>query len=319
MLKQLAKSLYRSALDEAGIPATMAAVLQAHPALLKADFLEKKTASSNDIHRWDGLGASARGFDGQQGILLGWADALGSYQSIDLPVPALKSLVTSKRIDSFSCDIADIETLSGGKSSLTDFENLDDFARQRCADKIADVSKQGLMKNLQHDQIRILGPNPSDSLSRFAWDDRINLLNDGGAHHFAAARYIAKTTGISVPITARLHEYALSAVAANELTGQFDIFAIGDPSSDPRAGLAMQDAFKSLRATFFIGSMPWSPNTHTREASAVFLPKSDAKSQRVAKLFRKEGMMDLGALLEEKLEHQRSFKRSQQYATELSK
>lgn len=301
MLKQLAQSLYRNVMDEAGQPASLAQVIQNHPVLKHVEFSDAKTASSNDIPRWGDLGLSARGLDAKSGVLLGWADSLGSYHSIDLPVPALANLIFSKRIDAFSCDITDIETLAASKSNLSDYENLDEFAKQRCANFIGDLTKDSLLENLKHDQIRILGPAPTDSLSRFGWDGRINLLNSGGAHHFAAARYIAKATGVGVPITARLHEHSINPDALEDLSRQFDIFAIGDPGSDPQPHLALQDAFKSLRSTFFIGSMPWSPGSVNKEAKAVFLPKNDKKSQRVAQLFRKAEMLDVGEMLQEKL------------------
>ncbi|RMV27885.1 hypothetical protein ALP12_200128 [Pseudomonas savastanoi pv. phaseolicola] len=39
----------------------------------------------------------------------------------------------------------------------------------------------------------------------------------------------------------------------------------------------------------------------SKEAKAVFLPKNDKKSQRVAQLFRKAEMLDVGEMLQEKL------------------
>ena len=166
---------------------------------------------------------------------------------------------------------------------------------------LVDISKAGLLKLLEHDQIRCLGANATDTLSRHGWDGRLNLLNDGGAHHFAAARYIAKRTGIPVTISTTLHEHTFDPSALVELTSKFDIFAVGDQNDDPRPYLDMQDSFKKIRATFFIGALPWSPDDHSREAKAVFLPKNDLKSQRISDLFRKEGFIDIGLVLSDLL------------------
>jgi hypothetical protein len=301
MLKQIAQSLYRNVLDEVGVPASLTAVIQDHPSLRQVVFEEKKTAASRDIQQWEDLGLSSRGFDAQRGVLLGWTDTQGSYASIDLPVTALSRLVSTRTIEQFTCDITDIETLGAAKSNLSEYNNLDEFAEQRCANLLGDISKEGLLKMLEHDQIRSVGANATDTLSRYGWDGRLNLLNEGGAHHFAAARYIAKRTGIPVPICTTLHEHVFDPLAVAQLTQQFDIFAIGDPANDARSHLALQEAFKKVRATFFIGALPWSAGDYARDASAIFLLKNDRKSERIADLFRKEGFMDLGQVLESKL------------------
>lgn len=306
MLKQMAQSFYRSVLDEVGVPASLSSAIQDHPALRQVVFGEKKTASSRDIQQWENLGRSARGLDAPQGVLVGWTDTQGSYASIDLPVTALSRLVTTRTIEQFTCDITEIETLGAAKSNLSEYSNLDEFAEQRCANLLGDISKEGLLKMLEHDQIRSVGANATDTLSRYGWDGRLNLLNEGGAHHFAAARYIAKRMDIPVPICTTLHEYVFDPLAVAQLNQQFDIFAIGDPAHDARAHLALQDAFKKLRATFFTGSLPWSTDEYVRDASAIFLLKNDRKSERVAEVFRKEGFMDLGQVLESKLAVQQS-------------
>lgn len=306
MLKNIAQSLYRNVMDEVGVPASLTDVVKSHPSLRMTAFKEKQTASSRDIQRWEDFGMSSRGLDAERGVLLGWADAAGDYASFELPVPALRRLVTTQRVEQFACDITEIETLAAAKSNLSDFENLDEFAEKRCANLLVDISKVGLLKLLEHDQIRSLGANATDTLSRYGWDGRLNLLNEGGAHHFAAARYIAKRTGIPVSISTALHEHMLDPSALAELTSQFDIFAIGDPEHDPRPYSALQDAFRKFRATFFIGALPWSPENHEREAKALFLPKNDRKCQRISEVFRKEGFIDIGLVLQNQLALQMS-------------
>lgn len=293
MIKNLAGNLYRSILDDIGIPATLAGTIKTHPALREANFHKPKTANAQDIAQWENLGRSPRGLD-TKGTLVGWANSIEGYESTSLQVRSLNKLIYIKRIERFSCDIRDIETLGAAKSDLSAYPDLDSFALARCQEKITDVSPEALRRNLSHDQIRILGENPSDTLSRFSWDGRINLCNEGGAHHFAAARYLSKRMNIAVPITATLIEHQIDGSALDQLLRDFDIFAVGDSRNDTEPYLALQDGLKSLKATYYMGDLPWSQNSQDRHGHALFLPKSDRKSLRVAKILRSEGFTDLG-------------------------
>jgi len=118
--------------------------------------------------------------------------------------------MTWRRNRTFVGDIREIEALTNSKSELSEYPTLDDFALARCQMFIADCSLDALRENLRHHEIRILGEEPSDRLVRFGCDGKVCLVNAGGSHHFAAARYIAGQLDERVAVRAQLKEYGLN-------------------------------------------------------------------------------------------------------------
>jgi hypothetical protein len=51
-------------------------------------------------------------------------------------------------------------------------------------------------------------------------------LNDGGSHHFGAARYQARRLGIAVPLTGRLCRYGVNVPMISAIRQQWHLFAI---------------------------------------------------------------------------------------------
>src|SRR5690606_26581148 len=88
-----------------------------------------------------------------------------------------------------------------------------------------------LAANLAHDEIRIIHrEDPSDYFRTYTWDGRLFLINGGGSHHFAAAKYIAKRLHIEVPITGKLLVKSINNIEIQSLCNEFDMFVANDES-----------------------------------------------------------------------------------------
>ena len=157
---------------------------------------------------------------------------------------------------------------------------------------IDELSLAKLEKNLAHDEIRILHrPNGGlDFFVRYRWDKRLWLMNEGGSHHTAAAKYIATRIKHPVPMSGRLYEYSLNPDAINSLRRDFEIFVVGD---DACSGNAFFDAMRAVSATWLWHQMP----KVFERSRAIYLPRDNKRSMRVAQLLREAGFVDLGAML----------------------
>lgn len=68
---------------------------------------------------------------------------------------------------------------------------MDDMVVRNSPEMIDEISPAKLAKNLAWDEIRIISHVDHDYFATWAWDGRVFLMNSGGSHHFAAAKYIA--------------------------------------------------------------------------------------------------------------------------------
>ncbi|HCF2896160.1 TPA: hypothetical protein NID31_006287, partial [Pseudomonas aeruginosa] len=142
-------------------------------------------------------------------------------------------------------------------------------------------------------EIRILHrEDPSDHFACYRWDGRLFLMNSGGSHHFAAARYIASRLRHSVPLQGRLKVYGLNSASVGSLARDFEIFALRD---DPAGYMAFHDAMRAYGAAYLHRRLP-RPYDDCR---AVFLPRGDVRSLRVAAVLQELGFFDLGDHLQE--------------------
>lgn len=86
--------------------------------------------------------------------------------------------------------------------------------------------------------------------------------------------------------------YGLNSSSIASLVRSFEIFVI---PYEPASYLAFHDVMTACRATYLHRALP-RPYGDRR---AVFLPRSELRSSRVAELLRNEGFFDLGAHLQE--------------------
>lgn len=223
--------------------------------------------------------------------LMGWRNAGNHYTSFTAPCPALASLVRHTTVDAWSCDLQDVHGFAASKSKLEAFASMDEMVMTNSREMISDVSVDGLRKNLRHDEIGILRARPTDWLQVCQWDKRMYVVNDGGSHHLAAAKYIAARIGAAVPLRASLHYYSIDPDAVALLRGEYDIYLV---SEKPALLNAFSEAMQSYGATWLWHDLP----QPYQGARAVFLPRAEGSSMQVSQAFREAGFAELGQHLE---------------------
>jgi hypothetical protein len=224
--------------------------------------------------------------------LMGWRNKGNHYSSFTQSCPALGSLVRQTMIDAWKCDLQDVHGFAASKSDLAKFQSTDEMVLANSKEMITDVSAEGLRKNLAHDEIRLLREKPSDWLQVHQWDKRMFVVNDGGSHHLAAAKYIAARIDAPVTLRAPLHYYSIDPDAVALLRGDYDIYLVNDK---PELINAFSDAMQAGGVTWLWHDMP-QPYEQTR---AIFLPREEAMSMRVSQAFREAGFAELGQHLDE--------------------
>jgi len=228
---------------------------------------------------------------GGRGLVTGWQDGNGAYETFKTTIPAFMAFAKCHSINEWACDIQDIYGFSNSDSNLQQFDNLDALVQKNARDLITVISPESLAKNLAHPGICILNcEKTTDHFVRFAWDRRLFLNNTGGSHHLAAARFIARRIGQRVRLPGTLRTYAVSEEAVGRLQADYDMFAI---SNDPASREAFHDAMSSFKATYFVHRLP----TPVDDAIAVLLPRDETRSAMVASVMRDARMFDIGAHL----------------------
>ena len=186
--------------------------------------------------------------------------------------------------------------LSASKSPLEDFTDLDGFAEARCRGHLDDPSPDNIARNLAHGEVRIMQPGRGDYFLFHGWDGRICLINSGGSHHFATARYLAGVARQPVELKGMLKGYLLNPAAVNALTEVYELFAI---TRDPLLWDELFEAMRALQATWYAGDQP-RPHSKGR-------PRADRRSMTVASALRQTGVPDLGSYLQLQVHRQNDY------------
>ena len=274
-----------------------------HPAALERALLEhgdisldltpKQDVDATNVIRWHELGENAHPHRRARGWVMGWHRNGSIWESYDHHSSNLESIMVEDSEDHWGCDIRVVEALSASKSELKDYPTLDAFAEGSCKIFIQDETDEGLAKNLNWSEIRIIHrEKTSDHFRHYAWDGRVLLINSGGSHHFIAARYIAGKLGVPVPLTGRLSEFNLSHKAVQGLCEEFDMYPIKNCS---HLFGDMMDALRSFDAAFCLMKLP-RPFSDSR---VFMLPKDEPRSVQASKFLAKAGLLELGAHLQE--------------------
>ena len=139
------------------------------------------------------------------------------WQGRDICSQPRLSLVSCHETYDWECEIQDVYGFSASKSDLNKFTSLDQMAETSSPEMICELTERKLDANLAHREIRILhSSSTSDCLVRFTWNKRLFLMNAGGSHHFAAARYIAARLPKAVPLKVKLKTYSLQPEAVSQ-------------------------------------------------------------------------------------------------------
>lgn len=294
MRHPLAKRVIEGIREDCGQPVSLCRALAAHPQMRAALEAPAPCIHASSVPRWHELGVYSPlgGLRRQRGFLLGWHATGGGWQSFHLIRPEYAQIAHCEIEQSWCCDVTDIDGFSASKADLWAFPSTDAMAEALCQWLISEITPERLAKSLAHSEIRIINsPGTSDHFTRYLWDGRLWLMNDGGSHHTAAAKYLSARLGQRVPLEGTRYTYSLNALAIASLRRDFEMFVIGN--DDAESAEAFFEAMRAFRATWL-----WHPLPRPYEgARAVLLPRSEARSMRVAVELRGAGFADLGAHL----------------------
>lgn len=282
--------LYFGACEDLGRPMRLQRLIDENPNMRVQLTEPELVVDAHKVVQWQDWGGQPtdRWPRRKRGTMMGWRQSAGRYSSFEAHRPEFESFGRCEVSDQWSCDIQDVTGLSSSKSNLEKFTSLDSMVETNSREMIDEITEDKLHKNLAHGEIRILHrESTSDHFARYRWDGRTLLMNSGGSHHFAAARYIASRINRRVPLHGRLHTYSISPLALGALLRDFDMYAISD---DATISNGFHHAMKMFRATYLWRHLP-RPYEHAR---AILLPKNERRSMRVSRALREAGMFDIG-------------------------
>jgi hypothetical protein len=286
----LLKTLFANFREDFGHPARLARLLEEHPEIRVSLTVPPPSIAAETVVQWDDLADAHYRFGTlhKPGTLMGWKlDAFSKFSSFKLERPEYARLIHCEVTEGWECDIADVDGFSNSKSRLKDFATTDAMVEANSTEMIASITREKLAENLAHKEIRIIHSPGVDWFCRSLWDGRLFLMNSGGSHHFAAAKYIAARLSEPVALRGRLKTYSLNATAIAAIRRDYELFAISDDSTISNAFHA---AMEAVKATWL-----WHPLPRPfDDAKAILLPKAEARSMRVAALLKQAGVIDLG-------------------------
>lgn len=290
------RALLKTALDgfkeDIGHPVSLLRLIDAQPQIRVSLDAPMPCIDAQSIVPWHELGRHdpldwpRRG----RGTLMGWKRDRFGYGSFALHRPEFSEIGLCVTTEDFACDITDVHGFCASKSELRDFASTDCMVERNAREMIDEISHEKLAKNLAHTEIRIIHSPGSDYFGRYRWDGRLFLMNSGGSHHFAAAKYIAARLSQPVALVGRLYTYSLNAVAIASLRRDFEMFVISD---DTPVSLGFHRAMGAFGVTWLWLPLP----RHFANARAILLPRSERRAARVAAVLRAAGVADLGAHL----------------------
>lgn len=287
----LLKTIINAVQEDFGRPASLHALLDACPNLSVQLPEPANDIASESVPRWHEWGEALFTHwphRQRRGEVMGWRYVGGTYSSYDVNREEFANFSSCEITEGWECDIQDVTGLSASKSELKDFDSLDRMVETNSRDMIEPITADKLRENLAWREIRILHcADTSDFFARYLWDGRVFLINSGGSHHFAAARYIAARIGSPVPLHGKLRTYVINEMAVASLQRDFEMFVMADT---PEATDAFHNAMRNFRASYLWTHLP----RPYRDCRAILLPRTDARSMKVATVLHEAGFFDLG-------------------------
>lgn len=289
-MSTLLKTIVDGIREDFGQPVSLMRLLAEHPEIRVSLDDPPPCIAAESIVQWHKLGQvpytdySRR----KHGTLMGWKlHDKYHYSSFTLNRPEYEQIGKQEVIEHWTCDISDVHGFSASKSELRQFSSTDEMVETNSSEMIDVVTHEKLAKNLAHSEIRIIHSPGSDYFGRYRWDNRLFLMNSGGSHHFAAAKYIATRLSESVPLQGKLYTYSLNLDAITSLCRDYEMFVISDETT---VSLRFYEAMKAFRATWLWHYMP----RPFENAKVILLPKNERRSLKVATVLRQAGVVDLG-------------------------
>jgi hypothetical protein len=289
-MKGLLRSIYQGVKKDLGFPVSLEQLLHEHPGVGLALAPPMRSIAFSSVVRWQefGRGLPTGGGAHRNGTLQGRRiDTDGRYVDCSVHRAELDVLVLRDEVARWQCDIGAIDGFSRSRSRLRSFGSTDEFAESCAPELIERVDEARLFANLAHGDVRILhDAETTDYFCYHAWDSRLFLMNAGGSHRVAAAKYLARRLGMPVPLHGKLVTFRLNPSAIDSLGKDFAAFAI---SGEPQRWREFEAAVESTRASWFWLALP-----HPyKSGRAVFLPRSDARAMRVAQVLHDAEVADL--------------------------
>lgn len=174
----------------------------------------KRTVSVRTVPRWEDWSQCGRSDSSDDASATHFPERLTRL---------LAGLVATVERPSCNVDIRLIEGLCSSKSPLADFGSLDAFAEARCSELLKDTDEVAVKKMLRWKDLPRREPY---LLSRFAWDGRLFFWNNGGSHHFAAARLLAGRLGFCLEVRGVVSDVSLRLETVRSLVDEFHVFAV---------------------------------------------------------------------------------------------
>lgn len=233
------------------------------------------------------------------GDVVYWQPGPKGLQCQRLPYPLAAGLTTTTYDDGFSCSIRDIISLASGKGDLVGYATLDCYAFGECLG-LVHSDRASIAPLLSWHELRFHGgAGAEESIEGFSWQPGgYHLHNQGGAHHFAAARLIAGFFDPELRIKAPLTKHALNPEVAQGILGAFDIFC---ELEDHTMNGAFMKRMEAAQIPFAICAAPppWQEGHHL-----LLFPRENIKAMAVADIFRVYGWLDVGNLLRQQAKQQ---------------
>ncbi|BDO00200.1 MULTISPECIES: DUF6685 family protein [Enterobacteriaceae] len=176
-----------------------------------------------------------------------------------------------------------------------DLRDIDEFPVLRCRELAEPVTEEHLRKNMRHWELRL----DRMLFAEYPWAERrLYWLNDGGSHHFGAARYQARRQGIAVPLTGRLCRYGVNVPMISAIRQQWHLFAI---PADELFGCFF-DAMNAFECPFGNSGLP--RHMHDTDKSGVdlklvWLERCHPRASAVADVLSAAGFPDFGKQLQQ--------------------
>lgn len=206
-MKALLTKVFEGFQEDFGHPVKLIRLLQDHPDICVSLNAPAPCIDAYSIAPWHELGESKHlyGPSRERGSLMGWKQRdKHSYGSFILHRPEYAQIAQRAIVEDWGCDITDVQGFAGSKSELRNFTSTDQMVETNSPDMIESISPAKLAENLAHREIRIIHAPGIDYFQRYAWDGRLFLINSGGSHHFAAAKYIAARLPQAVALRGKL-------------------------------------------------------------------------------------------------------------------
>lgn len=271
-----------------GRPAAVPQVIATTPGLEGNLDLPRRSVHVASVPAWHDWPDT---FGQAHATFLGWGRDRGEYVGQTWCLAAFGDLVACTEIPDWKCDIQAVDGLAASKSDLSAFATLERFIEVSRPGLLTPATPQKLEELLSHYEIRVLhDPSASDSFVQYLWDGRIFLLNSGGSHHFAAARYLAARLVVPVPLQGHMRMYRIHADAVDSLSRAYGMYVF---AGDPVANNAFHDAMRRDGVTYLQRDMP-RPYLGQR---LILLPIKEARSRAVSEHLASAGIPDLGSHL----------------------